>query len=151
MKYFLGVLSGILILAGIWFFGRQEQPQVQTRPTVTINGYELEIEIARTPEEQTRGLSGRGSLAENAGMLFVYENSLTPGFWMKEMNFPIDIIWISSDHKVIDITENIAPETFPQVFYPSLPVQYVLEVNAGWAESHNTKIGDAVTFQNGVF
>jgi len=149
MKYFLGVLSCILILAGIWFFGRQEQPQVQTRPTATINGYVLELEIVRTPEEQARGLSGRESLAENTGMFFVYESSLTPGFWMKDMNFPLDIIWIDANKKIVDITENLAPETFPQVFFPRAPVQYVLEVNAGWAESHNVSPLDAVMLNIG--
>ena len=150
MKYFLGVLLGILIFAGIWFFGRQEQPQVQIKPTVTINDYELEIEIVRTPEEQARGLSGRESLEENAGMLFVYDQPTTPSFWMKEMNFPIDIIWIGNDRRIVDISENIAPETFPRLFRPRAPVQYVLETNAGWAKSHNISVGDQAIFY-GIF
>lgn len=149
---------GILILAGIWFFGRQEpageqieheQPQVQTQSTVTLNGYELGIEIVRTSEDQARGLSGRGSLRENTGMFFVYEEPLIPSFWMKDMNFPIDIIWVGNDKRIVDISENIAPETFPQLFRPRAPVQYVLEVNAGWAKTHTVSVGNEIVLNLG--
>ena len=145
MRYFWFVLFGIAILGGVVRFS----DEVKT-PTAAIHGYLLELEVARTPEEQTRGLSGRESLAENAGMLFVYERPSLPGFWMKEMNFPIDIIWIGSDKRIVDISENIAPETFPQLFHPRVPAQYVLEVNAGWAKSHNISVGDQAIFY-GIF
>jgi uncharacterized membrane protein (UPF0127 family) len=104
----------------------------------------------RTPEEQMRGLSGRQSLEENAGMLFVYEIPSVPGFWMKEMNFPIDIIWIDENKKIVGITENLAPETFPQVFYPRSSVQYVLEVNSDWARDHSISVDDKVILY-GIF
>lgn len=55
---------------------------------------------------------------------------------------PIDIVWIGSDYRIADITKNIAPETYPELFYPSVPIQYVLEVNAGWADTHGLKVGD---------
>ena len=141
MKYFFLVMAGIGVLSGIWLLSPAKQP------SVIINGHTLEVEVVRTPEEQARGLSGRESLAENAGMLFVYETPVTPGFWMKDMNFPLDIIWIGSDKRIVDISENIAPETFPQLFRPLAPVQYVLEVNAGWAEAHNLSMGNTAKFQ----
>lgn len=141
MKYFVFALLGIVIFGGVWLLSPAKQP------TVVINGHAVEIEVARTPEEQARGLSGRESLAENAGMLFVYEQSITPSFWMKEMNFPLDIIWIGEDKKIVDITENMLPETYPQTFQPKALVQYVLEVNAGWAKNHNISIDDRAEFQ----
>ncbi|HEY4510000.1 MAG TPA: DUF192 domain-containing protein [Candidatus Paceibacterota bacterium] len=154
MKYFVFIVLGLVILGGIWVFGRPveslPEADIQTgeeRPSATINGHMLELEIMRTPGEQARGLSGRESREENAGMLFVYETLVTPGFWMKEMNFSIDIIWIDADKRVVDISENLAPETFPELFHPRSPVQYVLEVNAGWADAHNISIGDPVEFQ----
>lgn len=149
MKYFAFVAFGIVILGGAWFFGLPQEDGKQL-PKAIINGVEIELEIARTPEEQARGLSGRGSLEANAGMLFVYGTPAVPGFWMKEMNFPIDIIWIDENKKIVDMSENPAPETFPQVFYSRSPVLYVLEVNANWAKDHNVSSGDTVTFY-GIF
>lgn len=148
MRKFLLITLGIIVVGGILFF-TAERGGEDNKNTVTIKGYKLEVEIVRTPEEQMRGLSGRESLAENAGMLFVYEQQTTPAFWMKEMNFPIDIIWIGSDKRIVDITENLAPETFPQLFRPSAPVQYVLEVNAGWAENHTISTGDKIILGRG--
>lgn len=154
MKYVLFVLLGVVLLGGIWF-SRQEiensaEERIATAPTASIKGNELNIEIARTLEEQTRGLSGREQNEENAGMLFVYERSVLPGFWMLDMNFAIDIIWIDKNQKIVGITENVAPETYPEVFRPPSPVLYVLEVNAGWANERGISAGDKV-FLNNVF
>ena len=154
MKYFAFAALGIIIFGGVLLFGRSVEPvttseissgeklgQEQASPVVIIHGVELEIEVVRTAEEKAQGLSGRESLAENAGMLFVFEEPVLPAFWMEDMKFPIDIIWIASDDSIVDITENISAETFPQTFQPREPVQYVLEVNASWAKSHNVSIG----------
>ena len=149
MKYALLILVGVIVLGGIWFLGQTaELPKKdnKTTPTATINGHELNLEVMRTPQERSRGLSQKDVLAENAGMLFIFESPGVPGFWMKDMNFSIDIIWIGSDKRVVDITENLAPETFPEVFKPKAQIQYVLEVNAGWAKDHNIAIGDKVLF-----
>ena len=149
MKYALLILVGVIVLGGIWFLGQTaELPKKdnKTTPTATINGHELNLEVMRESQERSRGLSQKDVLAENAGMLFIFESPGVPGFWMKDMNFSIDIIWIGSHKRVVDITENLAPETFPEVFKPKAPVQYVLEVNAGWAKDHNIAIGDKVLF-----
>lgn len=148
MRYALCAV-GIVVLGGAWLFGLSQEGGEQL-PKAIINGVEIQLEVARTPEEQARGLSGREMLGENAGMLFVYEKPGLPGFWMKEMNFPIDIIWIGNDRRIVDISENIAPETFPRLFRPRAPVQYVLETNAGWAKSHNISVGDQAIF-HGIF
>jgi uncharacterized protein len=83
-------------------------------------------------------------LGENKGMLFVFEKPGIHGFWMKDMNFAIDIVWIGQDKRVVQIMEHIAPETFPKVFSPREPIQYVLEVNAGWARKSNIQLGDRI-------
>ena len=157
------ILSAILIAGAIFSFmknSNQEQNEEQTVEQseaaeemgdtggdfLTINGHRLNLEVMRTQEEQIWGLSGRESLNENAGMLFVYEEPVVPSFWMKDMNFSIDIIWIGSDRKIVDITENIAPETYPNTFRPKAPIQYVLEVNAGWALDRNVAVGDMIQF-----
>jgi len=115
-------------------------------PTLKLEGSTIELEIAQTAEQRVRGLSGRVSLPENSGMLFIFEGEGEYGFWMKEMHFPIDIIWLDENFTVVDIKKNALPESYPELFYPKAPAQYVLEVNAGFAEAHNIKEGEPVGF-----
>jgi len=82
----------------------------------------------------------------NEGMLFVFSKPIEPAFWMKNMFFPIDIIWIDSTRTVVGITKKISPSTFPETFYPPSPVKYVLEVNAGQAEANNIVEGTILGF-----
>ena len=113
---------------------------------IYINKIAITIEIADEPNEQSRGLSGRDSLEENGGMLFVFPESEKYSFWMKEMRFSLDLIWIDENKIITDITKNVSPDTFPATFSPSSPVKYVLEVNAGWSDRHNIKVGNIVSF-----
>lgn len=116
--------------------------------SITIDGIELNVELAETSEEKARGLSERDGLAEDQGMLFIYDSPAFYSFWMKDMNFPIDIIWINEDFQVVDITKNFKTESFPQKVEPQDPAQYVIEVNAGWAESRRIHIRSPVSFNN---
>lgn len=121
---------------------------VEVRPSVTINGHTLEVELARTAGEQQRGLSNHGPLMKNQGMLFVFSDKQTRQFWMKEMLFPLDIIWIDDD-RIVKIDKNLPPEgRNPKNLYSSgQPVNFVLEVNAGWADSHAILVGAQVERQ----
>jgi hypothetical protein len=110
------------------------------------NGAEFEVELAQTEAEQIQGLSGRAQLGATEGMLFVYATTTIPSFWMKEMNFSLDIIWLDQNQKIADITLNISPATFPTTFSPKKPVQYVLEVPAGTAVKNNLQLGDLIHF-----
>lgn len=118
-------------------------------PFVSINGKKIIVELAKTPLEQATGLGFRDSLGKDDGMLFVFEEKTAPGFWMKNMEFPIDIVWISGD-AVVGVSENIQPpadaaeENLP-VYSPPAPVNYVLEVNAGFAEENGIKAGDKIS------
>lgn len=116
---------------------------------MTVGEVPIEVEIADTDSLRQKGLSGRNSLSENSGMLFVFPKNSFPSFWMKDMNFSLDFIWIS-DSKVSQINENVQPEpgkTDSQLtlYSPRSPIDYVLEVNAGFVAKHNIKVGDAVT------
>ena len=111
-----------------------------------INGKEIKAEIADNDEKRNTGLSGRKSLEKNDGMLFVFQLPSKYSFWMKDMRFPLDIIWIDENKKIIAISENISPETYPASFSPSEPVKYVLEVNAGWSETNEVGVGDVLEF-----
>lgn len=144
----LGLVIGMMIL-------RQSKnalvPPTQFVPIdgshkVVIDGIDIPVELATTDDERRMGLSGRSSLDADKGLLFVFE---TPGiyqFWMPDMNFPIDILWIE-DGKVVDVDEqvsNIFDQKKPSYYSPSAPVRYVLEVNAGFVREHDISIGDPV-------
>ncbi len=117
-----------------------------TTPSLSINGRVIYLEIADTEQKRTEGLSGRDSLPQNSGMLFVFD---TPGqyeFWMNEMRFPLDFIWLN-ENKVVQTDENIpAPpkDALPAFIRPEYAVDKVLEVNAGFIKSASIKIGDEV-------
>lgn len=115
---------------------------------VVINGVEMIAEIADSENKIKKGLSGRNQLGEAEGMLFVFEKPSIHSFWMKDMKFSIDIIWIDEALKIIDIAKNVSPDTYPRTFQSSKPVKYVLEVKAGWTEKYNVNKGDKVYFEN---
>ncbi len=111
---------------------------------IRIKNQEFLVEIADTDEERIKGLSGRESLPEGRGMLFVFDQPGMYGFWMKDMLFSIDIIWLSEEGRVVHIVKNASPESFPEVFYPAAEAKYVLELPAGTAERLGLQIGDEV-------
>ena len=106
------------------------------------------VELAETPEEQARGLMYRESLAEDRGMLFIYETEMVRGFWMKNMNIHLDMIWIDEDKEVVYIHRDVPPcSTDPCPTYrPDKESMYVLEVNSGFSEKNDIEVGDSVLF-----
>lgn len=106
----------------------------------------LSVEVPRTAKERERGLSGRLSLEVSKGMFFIFDKPDVYGFWMPDMHFPIDIIWIDSDFRIVDIVANVSPDSYPRVFYPSSPSSYALEVNAGLARHLDWSVGTHVQF-----
>lgn len=115
-------------------------------PTVKIRDLALDITLADTAAKREQGLSSTPSLATSSGMLFVFSKPGRYPFWMKDMNYSLDIIWIGRDHKIVDITKNLSPNTYPESIAPIRDTLYVLEINAGLAGKYNLKIGDKVSF-----
>lgn len=115
--------------------------------TIKIGQAKISVEIADTPEKKAKGLSGRTSLPENQGMLFVFEKPDYYSFWMKDMFIPLDFVWISNS-QVVEITQNVKPEDYqpPKALTPQNEVNQVLEIKAGLAQKLNLKLGDKVTF-----
>lgn len=112
---------------------------------VSIGDKTVRAEVADTQSTRARGLMGRASLSENEGMIFIFDNEDHHGFWMKNMSIPIDIIFIAQNKTVVEIVENAQPcGEICNTIYPREKVLYVLEVSSGFAERHNTQIGDRV-------
>lgn len=112
---------------------------------VKIADKNLKVYLAQTPLEREVGLSVFDRLSDNQGMLFVFDSAQKPGFWMKDMKFSIDIIWINS-LRVVDITRNLPVENNSQLtkYYPNVDIDHALEVNAGWSDKNGIKVGDSV-------
>ena len=113
-----------------------------------IGGTVIKVEIADTMEKQVRGLMFRENLGENEGMLFVFGREDFQGIWMMNMSFPIDIIWIDSNNKIVDIAKEAQPCRLNcPTYIPKERAKYVLEVNSEFAEKHTIKIGDKVNIK----
>ena len=124
----------------------QEQKQNQTA-LVTVGGVNLITSLSTTPDAQSKGLAIRDSLNENEGMLFIFETPQKYSFWMKDMKFPIDIIWINQDGKIVHIEKNLPPCVFllPCPSYaPKDDSLYVLEVVSNFTNKFNINVGDPV-------
>lgn len=147
-----------LILAGLYltfkdydlvgqYLPNQKEAEVKR---LTIGQNTLNVEVANTPTNRSKGLGGRDSLAQDSGMLFVFSQKNSYQFWMKGMRFPLDIIFIS-DNKIVDIIKNVpipTPSTPDQKlprYSSSTPFDQVLEVNAGFVDAHNNQIGDTIS------
>jgi uncharacterized membrane protein (UPF0127 family) len=152
-------LLGVAVIA-FFVFGPQNRQEPQEQPVVTLIEKTLEIKIAGktinatvadTEEKRKKGLSGISALSEDEGMIFVFPESGYYSFWMKDMLFPIDIIWIDENKEVVYIKKNALPESFPDSF-SSLDAEdektakYVLEVFSGFADKFSLSVGDAVEF-----
>lgn len=123
---------------------------ISTQKRVNIGDKFINVEVADSPEERSKGLSNRQSLSEHSGMLFVFETqNISPVFWMKDMAIPIDIIWIN-DGKIVKIDKNVpvpqagTPDEKLKLYSAGLPIDYVLEVNAGYCDKNNFIVGDAI-------
>ncbi|MBI1888866.1 MAG: DUF192 domain-containing protein [Candidatus Spechtbacteria bacterium] len=141
-----GVVASFFILLNKEFLSHNKEGEVESMITVRFQTTELKARIAKTTPERAQGLAGALTLVEDEGMLFVFGAPGKYSIWMKGMRFPIDVIWIDENKKIIDIREDARPESYPAYFTPRYPAQYVLEVNAGFGNRHQIKIGDAAEF-----
>ena len=134
------------ILLSILFLGAG--CTTQSQPVVVFpNGIVVGVEIADSDAQRVRGLSGRAGLPSRRGMLFLHEEFTVQSYWMKGMNFPIDMIWIDDD-EIVGFVEDAQPEDPPLTIYASpSPVDKVLEVSSGFVAQNNVEIGDILDIE----
>lgn len=138
----MGVSASVIAtVALIWFFMPQAGLRIVPTHTLTVGETEIAIAIADTPALRAQGLSGTSMLGSDEGMLFVFENDGQHAFWMKDMQYAIDIIWIDAGRSVVHVEHAVTPESFPRSFMPDTPARYVLEVPAGFATEHGIGVG----------
>lgn len=122
-----------------------------------VGSKKIFVAVADTNSKREQGLSGTKNLAEDTGMIFIFNSETRPAFWMKDMNYNLDLIWINKN-KIIGITAdvpaptcNLSLETCNSnlpLYYPPSLVDQVLEVNAGWAKKNDIKIGDLIDLKD---
>lgn len=118
--------------------------QIRTKKGTIVK---VNVDIADEKAEIIRGLSFRKYLGSYDGMLFLFKESVDSAFWMKDMNFPLDILFVDAEYKIVDIKNNNAPCTekyCPQITSSSR-YKYVLEVNANFCDSNSIEVGDTMT------
>lgn len=142
MKKSKYALIFVLLICFILGCGNNAKKEVQQK-SILLKGEKINIEIANTDYLRNRGLSYRTSLCESCGMLFVFDTYKHHSFWMNEMNFSLDIIYLK-DNKVVDIFQSVPIKTNNKTtkIYPENEANSVLELNAGWSKTHNLQIGD---------
>lgn len=122
-----------------------------TGPLAMLKDTSFKLELAISSLEKAKGLGSRNNLPEDTGMLFVYASESNRAFWMKGMEFSIDIIWLSKEGAIIDISKEAAPQpgvsdSDLELYRPRDPAQYVLEINAGLSNRYGFQRGDRFTF-----
>ena len=109
------------------------------------DGTVVKAEVTASSSDRARGLMYREGIGENEGMFFVFDTDGRHAFWMKNVNFAIDILWLDSEMKVVDIvTANTCVENCPN-YTPDYPARYVLEVPAGFAAAHSITSGSVLS------
>ncbi len=138
----------LLVFGGVLFY-QFSQASIPTSKA-TFGERTFLISVARTPEEMQKGLSGRNSLPKDQGMIFVFEQPGDPAFWMKDMKFPLDMVFINND-KIVSIAKNAKPaeanDENPPLYTAGQQVDKVLEINGGLADEYKLKVGDTVKLE----
>jgi len=111
---------------------------------VTIGSTMVKASVAETMTQRIKGLSGTPFLPADVVKLFAFGAAGSHSIWMKDMNYPIDIIWADEVGVIVHIQENVSPDTYPKSFSSPVPAWYVVETNAGFVASSSIAIGDKV-------
>ena len=112
---------------------------------IEIVGKVIKADISDNNCKRELGLSGRKSLKDGTGMLFIFEKEANYGFWMKQMSFPIDILWLDKYFTVVGIEKNLSANTYPTVFGQEYLAKYVLELSAGFSDRNNVAVGNKIS------
>jgi len=138
LTIFLLLLSGFLV--GGFLVSKNR------RPYVYLNNQKIWLLLADNPQKRTQGLSGRSGLPQNSGLLFLFDEPGNYSFWMKEMKFSLDFVFIEND-QIVDLSENVAyPQNGeePQTIIAKRDFNKVLELNAGLVKKMGIRVGQKI-------
>ena len=118
-------------------------------PLTLPSGTVLQVELMIKDEDRAMGLMFRPSLPLDRGLLFIFDDVHFHGIWMKNCRFPIDIVWLDEEHRVVHVAEAVPPckaEPCP-VYTPMKKAAYVVEINAGQARREKAILGSRLQFE----
>ncbi len=156
MKTIIGlfaILFVVIIITVSALHSNNYNPFTTKSPMIQIGDKTFTVEEAKTQAAWQQGLSGRKSMPADQGMLFIFPQADYQQFWMKQMLFPLDMVFINND-KIVTIHQNVpippanASLSSLPIYASSAPANYVLELNAGTVKKDNIKVGDKVTYYN---
>lgn len=117
------------------------------KPTLRVNNHTYALRVADTAQLRSHGLSDTTSLPRNQAMLFVFPKPTKSCFWMKDMNYSLDMIWLDADKRIVHIQPNATPSSYPDTtFCTPTAARYVLEVNAGDTIRAGMSVGQQLKF-----
>ena len=160
-KFFIQIIALIAVAFAALYYATSNGSFLNLSPfsnttksfkLLSLDGINLNIEVADNDSTRKKGLSGRESLASNSGMLFKFDKVGFYSLWMKGMKFPLDFIWIKNG-LVVDLNKNVSPQVVNQldtdlpIYTPKEIVDSVLEVNAGFIDANKISIGDVTTLK----
>ena len=139
----------LLLVGGVVYYKLIATQMKNINGKVTINKQVFNIEAVKTDKDKQIGLTKYTAIKDNQGMLFVFDPASETSFWMKNMKFPIDIIFIKDD-TIVSFVENApipTPNAEPPIYQSEVPVNYVLEINDVLIKKYNIKKGDKVKIE----
>jgi hypothetical protein len=128
---------------GAYEFVKQGEVRFQTAKQDFISA--IDVELAQDESKRQLGLMYRDKLAENQGMIFIFEGDEIRSFWMKNTVLPLDMIFVNSKDEIVTIHKNTTPYS-EQSYSSSKPAQFVIEVNAGYTDRHKISVGDHIVW-----
>lgn len=151
MRKYRAILTAVfltVIIIGYFYKNSLDVCTASYRPDliIKINQRFIKAEKASTDQQKEKGLSGRSCIGSDQGMLFIFDKPDYYQFWMKDMKFPIDIVWVNKDKKVINVDSQVQPTTYPENFKPAQPAKYVLELKSKEARVLGISSGTALDF-----
>jgi uncharacterized membrane protein (UPF0127 family) len=161
-KLFVGfVFSGfVLIGLSMWLVSMPRATVSLTPPPTSRSYFEplipwqlpqgetVYVSLADTADERTLGLSHTTTLPSDVVKLFIFETDSAWSFWMKDMYYPIDMVWLDATGTVVHVAENVKPETYPESFRPAISARYVIETNAGQASRLGFLLGETLPIRD---
>ncbi len=144
-KRTLIIFAGVVLIGAVFLTWFTQKSGYRDLHPLRLHGETIYVSIADTDAERSLGLGGRTGLKPDEGMLFVFSTEGQYAFWMKDMKFSIDILWLDRNGTVVYVAPAVSPDTYPRTFVSDNPALYVLELPAGYANLHGVQVGDKIS------
>lgn len=145
-KLTIGLVAVAVVLVGV--IGVQVVQRLATPRLMVVAGDGVfRTMVADTPTERNVGLGNTAHLGQDEAMLFVFDSSDMWAIWMKDVEYPIDVVWLNDQKQVVYIVKNMPPDSYPKQFVPDAAARYVLELPAGTVDRKAIKPQTTVRFE----